>query len=67
MTDNTQMRAALLYGVGDIRVEDRPIPTPGPEDVQVAVRYTGVCGTDLHHFDGWDLGDVIPNPPPRAH
>ena len=66
MTETTQMRAALLYGVGDIRVEDRPVPTPGPEEVQVAVKYTGVCGTDLHHFDGWDFGDVISRPSPPS-
>lgn len=66
MTSTTQMRAALLYGPGDIRVENRPVPRPGPDEVQIQVAFTGVCGTDLHHYDGWDFGDVISKPVPPA-
>ena len=66
MTGSTQMRAALLYGPGDIRVEDRPVPMPGDDEVQIQVTFTGVCGTDIHHFDGWNFGDVISMPVPPA-
>ena len=30
------------------------------------VAYTGVCGTDLHHYDGWDFGDILTKPVPPA-
>jgi len=66
MTSTTQMRAALLYGPGDIRVENRPVPRPGPDEVQIQVAFTGVCGTDLHHYDGWDFGDILSKPEPPA-
>lgn len=46
------MRAAVLFGPGDIRVVDRPVPRPGPEEVLVRVAMCGTCGTDLKIFDG---------------
>ncbi len=46
------MRAAVLFGPGDIRVTDRPIPVPGPDEVLVKVAMCGTCGTDLKIFDG---------------
>jgi threonine 3-dehydrogenase len=36
-----------------LRLEDVPIPAPGPDDVLVKVHTTGICGTDLHIYD-WD-------------
>ena len=49
-----QMRAAVYHRPGDLRVESRPTPQPGPDDVLVAVEYCGICGTDLHMVnDGW--------------
>ena len=46
------MRAAVLFGPGDIRVIDRPVPEPGPHQVLVRVAMCGTCGTDLKIFDG---------------
>jgi len=46
------MRAAVLYGPRDIRVVDRPVPRPGPDEVLVQVAMCGTCGTDLKIFDG---------------
>ena len=46
------MRAAVLFGPGDIRVVDRPVPRPGPDEVLVKVAMCGMCGTDLKIFDG---------------
>jgi threonine 3-dehydrogenase len=34
-------------------MEDRPVPTIGPEDVLVKVHKTGICGTDIHIYK-WD-------------
>jgi L-iditol 2-dehydrogenase len=41
------MRAAVYYGPGDIRVEDRPEPAPAVDNLIVQVRGCCVCGTDL--------------------
>src|SRR5690625_5050608 len=46
------MRAAVLYGPGDMRVEDKPVPRPGPGEVLVKVTVCGMCGTDLKIYDG---------------
>lgn len=48
------MRAAVLHGPADLRIEHRPVPEPGPTDVLVEVSHCGVCGTDLHFvIEGW--------------
>lgn len=59
------MRAAVLFGPGDIRVVDRPIPVQGPEEVLVRVRMCGICGTDLKILAGHfpltpPFGEFIP-------
>src|SRR5260370_7119940 len=41
------MRAAVLFGPGDLRVVRRPTPMPGPGEVLVRVAMCGTCGTDL--------------------
>ena len=46
------MRAAVLFGPGDMRVVDRPVPRPGPGEVLVKVAMCGMCGTDLKIYDG---------------
>lgn len=45
------MRAAVLHARGDLRVEERPVPAPGPGEVLVRVTVCGVCGTDAVEFD----------------
>lgn len=47
----TAMRAAVLHARGDLRVEERPVPVPGPGEVLVRVSVCGVCGTDAVEFD----------------
>jgi (R,R)-butanediol dehydrogenase/meso-butanediol dehydrogenase/diacetyl reductase len=45
------MRAAVLHGPGDLRVEDVPDPAePRPGEVMIAVRRCGLCGTDAHEY-----------------
>ncbi len=44
------MRAALLYGKEDLRVEDLPVPEIGAEEVLLEVRAAAICGTDIRMF-----------------
>jgi threonine 3-dehydrogenase len=49
-------------------LEDVPEPTPGPNDVLIRVRKTGICGTDLHiwSWDAW-ARKTIPVPMTVGH
>ena len=44
------MRAAVLHDVGDLRVEERPVPELGPGEVLIRVGVCGVCGSDATEF-----------------
>ncbi|GAA5073654.1 L-iditol 2-dehydrogenase [Thermocatellispora tengchongensis] len=41
------MQAAVLHAPGDIRVEQVPVPEPGPGEALVRVAACGVCGSDI--------------------
>ncbi|KAH0826579.1 chaperonin 10-like protein [Lanmaoa asiatica] len=43
-------RAAVLYGPKDLRLEERPIWPPQYNHAQVAIKATGLCGSDLHYY-----------------
>jgi 2-desacetyl-2-hydroxyethyl bacteriochlorophyllide A dehydrogenase len=47
-----RMRAVLLHAPGSAELVHRPEPTPGPDEVVVAVTAAGLCGTDVHIYDG---------------
>jgi L-iditol 2-dehydrogenase len=46
------MRALVFRGPGSMPLEERPDPRPGPGEVVVAVRASGICGSDVHGFGG---------------
>ena len=59
------MKAARFHGRGDVRVEDVTEPHPGPGQVQIAVDWCGICGTDLHEYlDGPIFAPTPANPHP---
>ncbi len=47
MTIPTRMKAVVLHGADDMRVEPRPVPTPGPGEVLLRVNVASICGTDV--------------------
>ncbi|PTL84387.1 zinc-dependent alcohol dehydrogenase family protein [Vitiosangium sp. GDMCC 1.1324] len=47
------MRAMVLHAPGQpLRLEERPVPEPGPEQLLLKVHACAVCRTDLHVTDG---------------
>jgi 2-desacetyl-2-hydroxyethyl bacteriochlorophyllide A dehydrogenase len=47
------MRTVVIDGPGNIRVDTRPDPElPGPDGVIIAVTAAGICGSDLHFYEG---------------
>ncbi len=55
--------AAVLYGVGDLRVEARPVPVLKEREVLVEIRSVGVCGSDVHYFEHGRIGDFVVRSP----
>ncbi len=41
------MKAYVLYDIGDFRLNTVPDPVPGENEVIVAVRAAGICGSDI--------------------
>ena len=56
------MKAAVFYGKHDIKVEEVPMPQVGDRDVLIKVEACGICGTDVHIFEG-DKGAAACTPP----
>ena len=46
------MRALVLEQYKQFACRDVPAPEPGPDEVLVAVRACGICGSDVHGMDG---------------
>jgi threonine dehydrogenase-like Zn-dependent dehydrogenase len=53
------MRAAVMYGAGDVRLEQLPDPVlQTPTDALVRVVSSCVCGSDLHPFHNMPAGQT---------
>jgi L-idonate 5-dehydrogenase len=57
------MKACVIYGARDLRLEERRDDALAPGAVRVRVRAGGICGSDLHYyFDGRNGDFVIREP-----
>jgi (R,R)-butanediol dehydrogenase/meso-butanediol dehydrogenase/diacetyl reductase len=59
------MTAAVLHGRGDLRIEE--VPYPGPpraDEVLIAVRAVGLCGTDISEFRAGPIQVPLTRPHP---
>ena len=56
------MKAAVVHAFGEpLRIEEVPVPTPGPGQILVNIKASGVCHTDLHAADGdWPVKPSLP-------
>jgi L-iditol 2-dehydrogenase len=62
------MKTAVLHAKRDMRLEDRPKPTPRGDQVLIRVRAVGVCGSDVHYFNDMCIGNqVVKSPQPVGH
>jgi L-iditol 2-dehydrogenase len=41
------MKAGVYYNNKDVRVEDKPVPETGPNDIRIQVAACGICGSDV--------------------
>lgn len=56
------MKSAVFYGKHDLRVEESVMPEVHDNDVLIEVKACGVCGTDVHIYEG-DKGAATVTPP----
>ncbi|MFN4165014.1 MAG: alcohol dehydrogenase AdhP [Ferrovibrio sp.] len=56
------MKAAVVREFGKpLSIEQMPVPKPGPGEVLVKIKASGVCHTDLHAADGdWPVKPKLP-------
>ncbi len=53
------MRAVVVHGAGDLRVDERPDPVPGAGEVLIAMEWGGVCGSDLAYWRHGTSGTAV--------
>lgn len=56
------MKSAVFYGKHQIKVEETMLPEAGDDEVLIKVMACGICGTDVHIYEG-DKGAADTNPP----
>lgn len=57
------MKAAVLYGKEDLRVEEAPEPTPRSGQLKLRVGFAGICGSDVHTFFAPESNTFLPREP----
>jgi len=57
------MQVSVLRGVGDVGVEERPVPQPAADEVLVEIRSVGVCGSDIHYYEHGRIGPYVVDAP----
>src|ERR1700751_2975124 len=63
------MRGGVFKGEREIELMEFPDPTPGPDEVVVEMKASGMCGSDLHQYrrpksGGESIGGLPVNPNP---
>lgn len=53
----------FLHAAKDLQLETRALPPPGPGEVQVAIRSTTLCGSDLHYYSHFKNGSILVRQP----
>lgn len=53
------MKAVVVHGVGDVRLDDLPDPVPQDGEVLVAVEWGGICGSDVAYWRNGASGTAV--------
>ena len=54
---NGTMKTAVMTGISQVEIQQRPIPVPADDEVLVKVEYVGICGSDLHYYESGRIGN----------
>ncbi|MFA4014970.1 MAG: hypothetical protein RUDDFDWM_000036 [Candidatus Fervidibacterota bacterium] len=59
-----KMKAAVLHGINDLRIEEVDMPTiTSDEQVLIRIRAVGVCGSDIHYYREGRIGRFVVKEP----
>uniref|UniRef100_A0A8C4Z2Z0 Sorbitol dehydrogenase n=1 Tax=Gadus morhua TaxID=8049 RepID=A0A8C4Z2Z0_GADMO len=61
--DGENNLCVVLHSKGDLRLEERPIPEPGPNDVLLRMHSVGICGSDVHYWQHGRIADFVVKQP----
>lgn len=45
-------KASRFYTAKDLRIAEIDLPAPKGDEVQIKVKFAGICGSDLHEYEG---------------
>jgi L-idonate 5-dehydrogenase len=52
------MKSIVIHAAHDLRIEDRDIPRPSTDQVQIQLATGGICGSDLHYYNHGGFGAI---------
>jgi len=52
------MKALVIHGARDLRIEERDAAQAGPGQIEIAIEAGGICGSDLHYYQHGGFGQV---------
>ena len=52
------MKAIVIHGAKDLRIEEQDAPSPGDGEVEIAIKAGGICGSDLHYYNHGGFGAI---------
>jgi L-iditol 2-dehydrogenase len=55
---STASTGQFLHSPGELRAECRSLPPPLADEVQIALRATTLCGSDIHYFQHFRNGSI---------
>ena len=55
--------AAVMTGLNNIEIQERPMPEPGPGQAVIRVEAVGVCGSDVAYYRYGKIGPFVVNGP----
>ena len=61
-----KVKAVVLESVGNIRLRDIEVPgslAPADNEVRIAVKTVGICGSDVHYYKHGRIGDFVVDAP----
>ncbi|MBC7236379.1 MAG: zinc-binding dehydrogenase [Chloroflexi bacterium] len=61
------MKTVIINAPRELLIKDVDIPKPGPDDVLVRVRASGICGSDVHRYLGTAFGRTWKYPMNSGH